>query len=540
MPDLDTFVRDRLPPVEDQPLFLREPPYAYPERLNCAVLLDRAAEATPDAPAVLYGDLRWTYAELRATANRIAGVLADDPDWRPGARVLLHGPNTPWAAAAWFGVVKAGGAVVATMPLLRAAELARVVEKAEVDWALAHNAFAEAVDGAAELTGRLRHRWWFGPGGDLKARAAAMPADLANIDTAADDPVLIAFTSGTTGEPKGCVHDHRDVMAMADGFCAQVLKPEADEVFCGTPPLAFTFGLGALLVFPVSVGASVAYPERPGWEALCETIAQARVTTLFTAPTGYRALMKLADQYDLSSLRKCVSAGEPLPAATSDAWCERTGIRIIDGIGATEMIHIFISETAERQRPGATGRPVPGYVAEVQDEGGRALPDGEVGRLAVRGPTGCRYLADVRQGAYVKRGWNLTGDLYRRDADGYFHFVSRADDLILSAGYNIAAPEVENALLSHPAVAEAAVTGLPDEERGQVCAAFVVLKGEATAAELQAHVKAAIAPYKYPRRVTFVDALPKTPTGKLQRFRLKALAPLVGSADTPPASGGRT
>lgn len=520
----DTFVRDRLPSVEAQPLFLREPPYAYPQRLNCGVLLDRAAEATPEAPAILYGELQWSYAELAATANRIAGVLADDPDWRPGARVLLHGPNTPWCAAAWFGIVKAGGVVVATMPLLRAAELAKVVAKAEIDWALGHNAFAEAVEGAAGLTGRLAHRWWFGPGGDLKEQARAMPATFASVDTAADDPVLIAFTSGTTGEPKGCVHDHRDVMAMADGFCAQVLRPGAEEVFCGTPPLAFTFGLGALLVFPASVGASVAYPERPGWEVLCETIARHRVTTLFTAPTGYRALMKLADDHDLSSLRKCVSAGEPLPAATSHAWFERTGIRIIDGIGATEMIHIFVSETPERQRPGATGRPVPGYVAEVQDEDGSALPDGEVGRLAVRGPTGCRYLADERQAAYVKRGWNLTGDLYTRDADGYFHFVSRADDLILSAGYNIAAPEVENALLSHPAVAEVAVTGLPDEERGQVCAAFVVLKGEATAAELQSHVKGTIAPYKYPRRVTFVEALPKTPTGKLQRFRLKELA----------------
>jgi len=522
----DTFVRDNLPVAGQLPLFLLGPAYQYPERLNCAGLLDRAVhEGRGDSPAVLCGDLDCTYAELLRAADGVAWTLADNRAWKAGARVLLHAPNRPETIAAWFGIVKAGGVVVCTMPMLRAPELAKVVTKAEIDWVIADVTLRDAVEGAAASTGQLERQLYFGGVGDNRL-FGDRPEPFSEFDPAADDPVLIAFTSGTTGAPKGCVHLHRDVLAMVDGFSRHILKPEPDEVFSGTPPFAFTFGLGALMIFPIAAGATIALPERSGYEALCETIQRHRVTTLFTAPTGYRALLKLADDYDLSSLRKCVSAGEPLPAATSNAWFERTGIRIIDGIGATEMIHIFISATPEGQRPGATGRPVPGYVAEVQDDAGRALPPGEVGRLAVRGPTGCRYLADERQAGYVRNGWNMTGDLYRQDTDGYFWFVSRADDMIVSAGYNIAAPEVENALLSHPAVAECAVIGAPDEERGQICKAFVVLKeggaaSEALAAVLQAHVKGAIAPYKYPRAIEFVDALPKTATGKLQRFRLK-------------------
>ena len=528
----DTFVRDNLPPDDELPVFLREPPYDYPERLNCADLLDNAALRSPSEelvqigkPWFMEGD-GWTYDDMQCVSNIYARVLADDPEWTTGTRVLLHAVNGPETVAAWFGIVKAGGVVVATMPLLRAGELAKIVDKAEVQWAIADAALREATDGAAEATGKLQRRFYMGEGGDLEVLASGRDPAFEKVDTAADDPVLIAFTSGTTGEPKGCVQTHRDVLAMVDGFSQHVLRPGAEDVFAGTPPFAFTFGLGALMIFPIAAGASIVFPEEAGFEGLCKAIQYWRVTTLFTAPTGYRALLKLADQYDLSSLRKCVSAGEPLPAATSDAWFEKTGVRIIDGIGATEMMHIFISAPPDAQRPGATGKPVPGYVAEVQDEHGRALPVGEVGRLAVRGPTGCRYLADPRQRQYVRNGWNMTGDLYRVDADGYFHFVSRADDLIVSSGYNIAAPEVENALLTHPAVAECAVIGAPCEERGQIPKAFVVLRDPAAAsdalrAELQAHVKATIAPYKYPRALEFVDALPKTPTGKLQRFRLK-------------------
>jgi 2-aminobenzoate-CoA ligase len=522
----DTFVRDRLPPAHELPVFLFDrPEFAYPERLNAAALLDRQVEAgRGGAPAVLWGDRSWTYAELRDRADRYAARLAADPAFEPGARVLLHGPNSAECIAAWFGIVKAGGVVVATMPLLRAPELAKVADKADIRWALVDPGLTEAVEGARAATGRLDRMIAFDD-----PSIAAQPAGFAAVDTAADDPVLIAFTSGTTGQPKGCVHFHRDVFAMVDGFSRHVLRPGPDDVFSGTPPFAFTFGLGGLVIFPVAAGAAIALPTRPGFEGLCEAIERHRVTTLFTAPTGYRALMKLCDGGPLSSLRTCVSAGEALPAATSEAWFERTGVRIIDGIGATEMIHIFISAADDDIRPGSTGRPVPGYVAEIQDEDGRPLPAGEVGRLAVRGPTGCRYLDDPRQRDYVVGGWNVTGDLYRRDEDGRFWFVSRADDMIVSSGYNIGAPEVENALLQHPAVAEVAVIGVPDEERGQICKAFVVpapghSASEALAAELQAFVKATIAPYKYPRAVEFRTELPKTATGKLQRFRLKELA----------------
>lgn len=523
---LDTFVRDNLPPSEELPEFRFDlPELRYPEQLNCAVLLDRAAATRGDAPAVLCGDLVWTYGELKAAADRIAHVLTDDPDFTPGTRVLLHGPNAPWTVAAWFAIVKAGGIVVATMPLLRSGELSKIIEKARISHAIVHTSVRGGVDEARRSTPTLTTVWRYGEGGELEPLAAAQPDGFANVDTASDDPALIAFTSGTTGVPKGCIHFHRDVLAMVDTFSRHVLDPQPDEVFCGTPPYAFTFGLGALVVFPVAAGATIAIPDKPGFEPLCEAIERHAVTTLFTAPTGYRALLKY-DRKSLASLRKCVSAGETLPAVTSEAWRDATSIRIIDGIGATELIHIFISAAGGDIRPGATGKPVPGFTVEIQDDDGNALPRGNTGRLAVRGPTGCRYLADARQRDYVRHGWNMTGDIYRLDEEGYFWFVSRADDMIVSSGYNIGAPEVENALLQHPAVAEAAVIGVPDEARGQICKAYVVLKDPALAAdplahELQEFVKGVIAPYKYPRAVAFVSELPKTQTGKLQRFRLR-------------------
>ncbi|HEX8571089.1 MAG TPA: AMP-binding protein [Caulobacteraceae bacterium] len=524
---VDTFVRDNLPPPEQQPEFRFDlPELRYPERLNAGDLLDRAvSRGFADRTAVQWKDGRWTYAELLAHANGVAGVLAADPDFVAGARVLLHGGNRPWAIAAWFGVVKAGGVVVATMPLLRAPEIATVAAKARVTHAIVEAPLYDTVRVAANMTRRGRRMWCFGDG-ELEQLAGAHGGAFSNVQTAADDPALIAFTSGTTGKPKGCVHYHRDVFAMADTFSRSVLRPGPDEVFCGTPPFAFTFGLGGLVVFPLAAGASVALCERPGFEELCATVERHRATTLFTAPTGYRALLKLREQYDLSSLTNCVSAGETLPAATSDAWFDATGLRIIDGIGATEMIHIFISASGEDIRPGATGKPVPGYTAALLDEDDREIEGEAQGRLAIKGPTGCRYLADPRQQTYVRRGWNVTGDVYRRDAEGYYWFVSRADDMIVSAGYNIAAAEVEAALLRHPAVAETAVIGVPDAERGQIVKAFVVLADPATAGddlrcELQNFVKGEIAPYKYPRALEFVSELPKTQTGKLQRFRLR-------------------
>jgi 2-aminobenzoate-CoA ligase len=518
----DTFVLDNLPHADDQAEYLFDlPELKYPARVNAGRILDEAAIEHRNRPALMMGDLTWTYAELHDRANRIARLLTEDLGVVPGNRVMLHAANRPWTVAAWFAIVKVGAVAVTTMPMLRAAELAKVVGKAQIRHALVQPDLYDAVAGAGPLDAIVR----LGDEAFEMALAAKSPG-FVNADTSRDDPVLIAFTSGTTGEPKGCIHFHRDVLSMADTFARHILKPKSTDVFCGTPPYAFTFGLASLIGYPFSVGAAVALSEKAGFEGLCEVIQRHRATVLFTAPTGYRALLKLIDQYDLSSLRLCVSAGETLPQATSDAWFKATRLRIIDGIGSTEMIHIFLSASGDDIRPGSTGKPIPGYLAEIHDEAGNALPLGETGRLAVRGPNGCRYLADPRQKAYVQNGWNMTGDFYRQDQDGYFWFVSRSDDIIVSSGYNIAAAEVEAALLAHPAVAETGVVSAPDEERGRIVKAFVVLKegfepSAQTVKALQDFVKQTIAPFKYPRAVEFVTELPKTHTGKVQRFKLR-------------------
>jgi 2-aminobenzoate-CoA ligase len=517
----DTFARDHLPPREAWPdLIFTLPELQYPERLNAAdALLDPRFAANP----CIHGpDGTWTYAELRERAGRIARVLVEDMGLEPGNRVLLHGPNSPELVACWFGVLLAGGVAVATMPLLRAAELTKVIAKARVTHALRHDA-ADEVEKARAEQPILRELLTFG---ELEQLAAAKDAGLEPVDTAADDVALIAFTSGTTGDPKGCVHFHRDLLAVCDTFARHILEPDAGDVFAATPPLAFTFGLGVLVLFPMRFGASLAPVAMPRPDALLETIERFGVTTLSTAPTMYRALLQAAPADALGSLRTCVSAGEPLPAGVSDAWFEHTGVRIVDGIGSTEMLHIFIGSRASDAKPGSVGTPVPGYEARVVDDAGEPVATGEVGRLAVRGPTGCRYLSDPRQADYVSGGWNYTGDAFRCDEDGYFWFEARTDDLIISAGYNISPFEVESALLAHPAVSECAVVAAPDEQRGHVVKAYVVAAdgaqtGDALVAELQQHVKERIAPYKYPRRVEFLDALPRTPTGKVQRVKLR-------------------
>ena len=534
---LDTFARDRLPPAELQPEFIFElPQLRYPERINCASeLLDRAvlAHGWGERTAIhgAAGDL--TYAELLATANRIARVLTEDMGLVPGNRVLLRAPNNAMLAACWFAVIKAGGIVVTTMPLLRAKELTDVIVKAQISHALCDARLAEELEIARGACPTLMRLSYFN--GDaatqeldsLEQRMAAKPASFADIDTARDDICLIAFTSGTTGKPKGTMHFHRDVMAICDCFPQSTLKLEAGDIVCGTPPLAFTFGLGGMLLFPLRVGAATVLVEKLTPDLLLQTVQDRKVTVLFTAPTFYRMMAGQAGQFDTASLRKCVSAGEALPVATRQLWQEATGIRIIDGIGATEMLHIFISHTEDEVRPGATGKPIPGYRACILDADGKPLPAGSVGRLAVKGPTGCRYLDDSRQAAYVSDGWNITGDAYLMDADGYFFYQARTDDMIVSAGYNIGGPEVEDCLLAHPAVAECGVVGVPDAERGQVVKAFVALKAgynpdAAMARALQDHVKNNLAPYKYPRLIEFRSAMPRTETGKLQRFRLRA------------------
>jgi 2-aminobenzoate-CoA ligase len=493
---MDSFARDRLPARELWPVISELP---YPETLNVAVELlgDHAG------PAVR-AETIWSYDELDTRSGAIARALRIEP----GTRVLLHAANTPEAIAAWLGILKAGGIVVATMPLLRAGEIAKVIAKAHVTHAITEARLAAEVARAGDTTLHTLDT--------LPARGAFEAAE-----TAADDVAIIAFTSGTTGAPKGCVHFHRDLLASCDTFAAKVLRPSSDDVFSGTPPLAFTFGLGGHVLFPLRFGASTAPVAQAGPEATAQAIAEHRITSLFTAPTAYRALLK-ADG-DLSSLHTCVSAGEPLPARVSDAWFEKTGVRIVDGIGSTEMLHIFIASPAHEARAGSVGRPVPGYEARIVDDAMNELPPGEIGRLAVRGPTGCRYLDDPRQAVYVRDGWNLTGDAFSIDADGYFWFQARTDDMIISAGYNISGFEVEAALLEHPAVAECAVVAAPDPDRGHVVKAFVVTSATVTAKELQDHVKALIAPYKYPRQVEFIDALPRTATGKVRRTVLRGI-----------------
>ena len=532
---VDTFARDNLPPREAWPEFLFDlPELRYPERMNCATeLLDRAVgRGFGERQAIVApGGTNWTYADLLAHANRIAHVLVDDLGLVPGNRVLLRGPNSPWMAACWFAVLKAGGIAVATMPLLRAKELTDIVVKAQISHALCDARLAEELELARSACPTLREVGWFQSTRDdgIEARAARKSAQFDDVETAAADTALIAFTSGTTGMPKGTMHFHRDVIAACDCWPRTMLRARGDDLFTGTPPLAFTFGLGGLLLFPLRIGAATLLVERAPPEQLLDAVATHRATVLVTAPTMYRAMAPLALRYDLASLRKCVSAGEALPAATRKLWKDATRIEIIDGIGSTEMFHIFISHDEAHARPGATGTPVPGYRACVMDDAGRPLPPGEVGHLAVKGPTGCRYLADSRQANYVKNGWNYTGDAYLVDADGYFVYQARTDDMIVSAGYNIAGPEVEGALLMHPAVAECGVVGVEDPERGQIVKAFVVLKpghaGDAAmTAELQEFVKRTIAPYKYPRAVAYLASLPRTETGKLQRFRLRTAA----------------
>ena len=534
---LDTFARDHLPSAESQPAFLFDlPELQFPERLNCATeLLDRAVkEGRGDRPCVSApGGPRWSYLELQRQADRIAHVLVKDCGLVPGNRVLLRSANKPMLVACWFAVMKAGGIAVATMPMLRAKELKQIVEKGQVDFALCDQRLRGELETLLPVTPVLQRIVCFGdptPDG-LEALMKRHDAPFANVDTAADDTCLLAFTSGTTGQPKATMHFHRDVMASCVCFPPHVLRAAPDDVFIGSPPLAFTFGLGGLTVFPMHIGASTVLLEKAGPPDLLEAIAAHRATVCFTAPTSYRAMAAGAREKkigvrDGGPLRKCVAAGEALPAATRTLWREATGIETIDGIGATEMFHIFISADEAQARPGATGLAVPGYRARVVDEKGNDVPAGTIGRLAVQGPTGCRYLDDPRQADYVKGGWNYTGDAYLQDADGYFVYQSRTDDMIISAGYNIAAIEVEDVLLRHEAVAECAVIGAPDEERGQIVKAFVVLRegrsGDAAMVKaLQDFVKATVAPYKYPRAVEFREALPRTETGKLQRFRLR-------------------
>ncbi|MFW6203698.1 MAG: AMP-binding protein [Actinomycetota bacterium] len=528
---VDTFTRDNLPPVDQWPeLRFHLPELKYPDRLNAADrLLDHTIDRLgPYRRCLVTGDEEWTYGELRDRANRVADVLTRRFGLVPGNRVLIRGPSNPWLVATWLGVLKAGGVVVLTMPLWRAGEIGTAIELTRPSLAVCDHRFLDALETAR---GQADHdlpvvAYGGDDADDLVALADAASPDAESVATAADDVALLAMTSGTTGRPKVTMHFHRDVLAIADTFSGNVLRPRADDLFTTTAPFAFTFGLGAGLVFPLHAGAATLLIEKATPDELADAVERHGVTILSTAPTAFRAMIAGDRGPQLRGLRRAVSAGEHLPSATWHAVHDATGVRIIDGIGSTEMLHIFIAAADDDIRPGSTGKAVPGYLATVLGDDGQEAPPGTPGRLAVRGPTGCRYLADDRQKTYVQDGWNITGDTYVRDEDGYFWYQARSDDMIVTSGYNVAGPEVEQALLTHSDVAECAVVGTPDPIRGQAITAYVVLRpgaprDDAARTALQEHVKATIAPYKYPRVVEFRDELPKTLTGKLQRFRLR-------------------
>ncbi len=542
----DTFTRDRLPPREQWPVFIADQPELdYPDTLNAATeLVDWHVQSGRGRRTALHGvtnvdqhsgPFSWTYAELQDKVDRIAQVLRQDMALVPGNRILLRGGNSPMMAACLLASMKAGLVAVPTMPLLRASELATILDKAKVSAALCDSLLADELrhcmtPGHAHHAPSLKQMVEFRSSAaeGLEQRMQQHGGRFEAHPTSRDDVCLIAFTSGTTGKPKGTMHFHRDVLAMCDLFPRHILQMTENDVVCGTPPIAFTFGLGGLLAFPLRHGASTVLLEKHTPETLLRTVAQYQATQCYTAPTMYRQMAGMAKDFDLTSLKHPVSAGEALPDATRQLWQQATGIVMTDGIGGTEVIHIYISSAGDQVRRGSIGQVVPGYVAQIVDEDMQPVPPGTVGRLAVRGPTGCKYLDDPRQQDYVKAGWNLPGDTFVMDADGYFSYQARNDDMIISAGYNIAGPEVESALLQHPAVAECGVVGMPDEDRGQIVQAFVVLKpGHTAGAELekalQEHVKQTIAPFKYPRKVVFMDQLPRTETGKLQRFKLRQM-----------------
>jgi 2-aminobenzoate-CoA ligase len=532
---LDNFAEERLPSREAMPEFKAVASAEYPIWLNAAThLLDRQVEAHASRRCVVAGDGGvWSYAAMRDAANRIAHVLVEDLRVTPGNRVLLRAPNSPMLAACWFAVLKAGAIAVTTMPLYRAGELRFMMEKAQVKHALCDARLRGELDRACLEFGGVEVAEFNAPvppSDSLEQRMASKSGRFENVETAAEDVALIAFTSGTTGAPKATMHYHRDLLAICDTYGTRVLAPVSDDLFTGSPPLGFTFGLGGLLLFPLYAGAATLLLEKAGPAELLDAIQRHRITTIFTAPIAYRAMCSTLDRYDISSLRRCVSAGETLPKGVWEEWNARTGLKILDGIGSTEMLHIFVGCGEAEVRAGSTGRAVPGYTAEIHDDEGRPLPDGTVGRLAVKGPTGCKYLQDERQGIYVQHGWNYPGDAYRRDADGYFWYVARTDDMIVSAGYNISGPEVEQALIAHADVKEVAVIGKRDAAKEtNFVKAFVVLAdgcvaGDEKAQELCEFCKTQIAPFKAPREIEFVAELPRTETGKLQRYKLRALS----------------
>ena len=532
----DTFIRDNMPPEDLWP----EMDYttlpelaAYPARMNvAAVLLDKAvADGSGSRPYIYFGDRVWSYGDTLAEANRLAHVLVDDYGLVPGERVLLRSGNHPMLIIAWFAILKAGGIAISTMPVLRERELVYMIEKAKIQLVICDNKLSLDIEKANKKTPDLRAILYFGldDSNSLEARMAGKSTDFGTVDTAADDPAIIGFTSGSTGTPKGTIHFHRDIMAAADTFIGHVVKIRPDDIVCGSPQIAFLYGLCAYIPDTMRFGASVVVVERATPEILLQTIEKHKATVCFSTPSGYKLMLDVIDKYDTSSLRLCIAGGEPLAPAVFHGWEEKTGVRIINGLGISELLHIFISASGDDIRPGLIGKAIPGFQVRVVDEDFNDTKPGEIGQMIVKGPNGCRYLDDPeRQQAYIRDGWNLSGDLCRMDKDGYVTYEARTDDMILTGGYNVSGLEVEAVLLEHEAVREVAVVGSPDPDRGQIVKAFIELRdksvaGEALVSEMQDFVKSQISAFKYPRAIEFVDELPHTPTGKIQRGALRQL-----------------
>ncbi|MEQ3661515.1 MAG: AMP-binding protein [Flavobacterium sp.] len=524
---IDNFTYKHLPNKELQPDYLLESSqFQQPEMLNCVdkLLDNHIKNGNGNAICIRTFEETWTYNDLFEKANQIAHVLVDDLGLVSGNRVLLRSANNPMMVACWFAVIKAGGIVVATMPLLRAKELTTVIDCAEISIALCDADLKEEME---LVNSKYLMNISYYRKSDLEAKMASKPTSFTNYNSKSNDVVLIGFTSGTTGIPKMTAHFHSDVLNICEAFPNYSLQPTSKDIFIGSPPIGFTFGLGGLVLFPMYVGASTFLLEKPSPDLLLKAIQDFKVTICFTAPTAWRVLTTKLNEYDVSSLRKCVSAGETLPIAVWEDWYNATGLKIIDGIGATELLHIFISSNEENMKPGATGLPITGYEAKIIDSEGNDVPFGEPGKLAVRGITGCKYLnREEKQKEYVQNGWNITGDIFKQDEEGYFWFVVRGDDMIISSGYNIAAIEVESVLLTHENILECAVVGLPDANRGMLVCANIVLKDKSKASDefaksIQDWFKEVAAPYKYPRMINFIENLPKTETGKIQRFKLK-------------------
>ena len=533
---IDTYIRDNMPPEElwpDMDYSVLPELAAYPARMNAATeLLDRTIETYgADRPAVIFGDVTWSYGDLLATANRIANVLVKDYSMIPGERVILRSSNHPMLIAAWYAVLKAGGIAISTMPVLRERELIYMIDKAKVQLAISEASLAGDIEGARQKTETLRDILYFGDdrADGLEKRMTTKAADFADIDTAADDPAIIGFTSGSTGTPKGTLHFHRDILAVADTFIKQVVKIKPDDIVCGSPQIAFLYGLCAYMPDTMRFGASVVVVERGTPEVLLETIQKNKATVCFSTPSGYKLMLDIIDRYDTSSLRLCIAGGEPLAPAVFHGWEQKTGVRIINGLGISELLHIFISAAGDDIRPGLIGKAVPGFQVRVVDDAFNDVKPGQIGQMIVKGPNGCRYLDDIeRQKAYVRDGWNLSGDLCRWEEGGYIAYEARTDDMILTGGYNVSGLEVEAVLLEHESVRECAVVGTPDPDRGQIVKAFIELRNgiegtDALVVEMQNFVKSQISAFKYPRAIEFVDELPHTATGKIQRGALRQL-----------------